>query len=291
MMKTAVEKEKALLEWAANLPYIGVLIRAANKSSKNSDKDMAAGITYYTFLSLFPLILGLAALGGFFLKSADVQLRVHDFLIQILPVSSDFVGRIIDSLIKVRGAAGVTSIVVLLWSGSKMVGALTRGINRALGLKRPFAMFLSSLRYFGLTLIIASVVFLMMALAPAVEILADLELEMLGERWNAILDVVAGRTASLLLTGTLITAVYWLAPYQRLPWRDLLPGILVATVMIEVGKQLFTLYMKSAAEYSAVYGSVSSIIVLLLWLYFSARTVLYGAELISVTSDDSRGAP
>jgi len=291
MMKTAVEKEKALLEWAANLPYIGVLIRAANKSSKNSDKDMAAGITYYTFLSLFPLILGMAALGGFFLKSADVQLRVHDFLIQILPVSSDFVGRIIDSLIKVRGAAGVTSIVVLLWSGSKMVGALTRGINRALGLKRPFAMFLSSLRYFGLTLIIASVVFLMMALAPAVEILADLELEMLGERWNAILDVVAGRTASLLLTGTLITAVYWLAPYQRLPWRDLLPGILVATVMIEVGKQLFTLYMKSAAEYSAVYGSVSSIIVLLLWLYFSARVVLYGAELISVTRDDSRGAP
>ena len=289
MMKTAVEKEKALLEWAANLPYIGVLIRAANKSSKNSDKDMAAGITYYTFLSLFPLILGLAALGGFFLKSADVQLRVHDFLIQILPVGSDFVGRIIDSLIKVRGAAGVTSIVVLLWSGSKMVGALTRGINRALGLKRPFAMFLSSLRYFGLTLIIASVVFLMMALAPAVEILADLELEMLGERWNAILDVVAGRTASLLLTGTLITAVYWLAPYQRLPWRDLLPGILVATVMIEVGKQLFTLYMKSAAEYSAVYGSVSSIIVLLLWLYFSARVVLYGAELISVSVESSRG--
>jgi membrane protein len=291
MMKTAVEKEMALLDWAANLPYIGVLIRAANKSSKNSDKDMAAGITYYTFLSLFPLILGMAALGGFFLKSADVQLRVHDLLVQILPVSSEFVARIIDSLIKVRGAAGVTSIVVLLWSGSKMVGALTRGINRALGLKRPFAMFLSSLRYFGLTLVIASVVFLMMALAPAVEILADLELEMLGERWNAILDVVAGRTAGLLLTGTLITAVYWLAPYQRLPWRTLLPGIIVATAMIEVGKQLFALYMKSATEYSAVYGSVSSIIVLLLWLYFSARVILYGAELISITNEPTQGEP
>ena len=59
--------------------------------------------------------------------------------------------------------------------------------------------------------------------------------------------------------------------------------------MIEVGKQLFTLYMKSAAEYSAVYGSVSSIIVLLLWLYFSARVVLYGAELISVSVESSRG--
>lgn len=288
MMKAVVEKEKAVLEWAANLRYVGVLIRAANKSSGNSDKDMAAGITYYTFLSLFPLILGLAALGGFFLKSADVQSRVHDLLVEILPVSSDFVARIIESLINVRGAAGITSIVVLLWSGSKMVGALTRGINRALGLQRPFAMFLSSLRYFGLTLIVAFIVFIMMALAPTVEVLAELELEVIGDRWNAILDVVAGRMAGLLLTGALITAVYWLAPYKRLAFHSLLPGIFVATAMIEVGKQVFALYIKFASDYSAVYGSVSSIIVLLLWLYFSARVLLYGAELISVTSEDSR---
>jgi membrane protein len=114
---------------------------------------------------------------------------------------------------------------------------------------------------------------------------------MLGERWNAVLNIVAGRTAGLLLTGTLITAVYWLAPYRRLPWRTLLPGIIVATAMIEVGKQLFALYMKSAAEYSAVYGSLSSIIVLLLWLYFSARVILYGAELISITNEPTPGEP
>jgi membrane protein len=286
-MKKFVNRELALLRRAQTLPYIGVLIRAANRSRENFDKDIAAGITYYTFLSLFPLILGLAALGGFFLKSAEVQLRVHEFIVQVFPVSTDFVARIFESLIESRGAAGVTSILVLLWSGNKMIGALTRGINRALGQKRPFAMLLTSLRYFGLTLILASLVFLSMALSPAIEILADLELEMIGDRWNQILDVVASRTVGLLLTGSLISAIYWLAPYTRLPWRSLLPGILVATVLIEIGKQLSATYMTSAAGYSAVYGSVSSIIVLLLWLYFAARVVLYGAELIKISSDNS----
>ena len=148
-------------------------------------------------------------------------------------------------------------------------------------------MLLTSLRYFGLTLILASLVFLSMALSPAIEILADLELEMIGDRWNQILDVVASRTVGLLLTGTLISAIYLLAPYKRLPWRSLLPGITVATVLIEIGKQLSATYMTSAAGYSAIYGSVSSIIVLLLWLYFAARVVLYGAELIKISSDNA----
>jgi membrane protein len=287
MMKKIVDREMAVLRWAQNLPYIGVLIRAANRSRVNFDKDIAAGMTYYTFLSLFPLILGLASIGGFFLKSAEVQLRVHEFIVQLFPVSTDFVAHIFESLIDSRGAAGVTSILVLLWSGNKMIGALTRGINRALGQKRPFAMVLTSLRYFGLTLIVACLVFLAMALSPAIEILADLELEILGDRWNRILDVIAGRTGGLLLTGSLISTVYWLAPYKRLPWRELVPGILVATVMIEIGKHLAAKYMTSAAGHSAVYGSLSSIIVLLLWLYFTARVVLYGAELIKITSDNS----
>ncbi len=288
MLKKAAEIEGALEEWAASLPYFGVLVRAAIKGQKHYDKDMAASVTYYTFLSLFPLLLGLAALGGYFLKSADLQSRVNDLLVEILPVSNDFVARNIESLINVRGAAGVTSIVVLLWSGSKMVSALNRGVNRALGLKRPFAMFLSSLRSFVLTLVVASLVFLTMAIAPLVEVLADLELDLIGERWNSVLDVIASRTAGLLLTGSLISAVYLLLPYERQPWRVLLPGMVLATVMIEAGKQLFAFYVVSSTNYSAVYGSVSSIIVLLLWLYFSARVLLYGAELIGVVRKSTK---
>jgi membrane protein len=110
-----------------------------------------------------------------------------------------------------------------------------------------------------------------------------LELELLGKQWNTVLDVIANRTVGLLATGLMVGAVYALIPYQKLPWRDLLPGLLVAAVLIDTGKSLFVWYMETAANYSAVYGSVSSIIVLLIWLYFSARVVLFGAEVINVS--------
>ena len=86
----------------------------------------------------------------------------------------------------------------------------------------------------------------------------------------------------MLVSGMLVGAVYTLLPYQRLLWRELLPGLLVSMFLIEVGKSLFVWYVETAANYSAVYGSVSSIIVLLIWLYFSARAVLFGAEVINV---------
>ena len=94
--------------------------------------------------------------------------------------------------------------------------------------------------------------------------------------------MIANRTVGLLVTGMLVGAVYTLMPYQRLLWRELIPGLLVSAFLIELGKSLFVWHVETAANYSAVYGSVSSIIVLLIWLYFSARVVLFGAEVISV---------
>jgi len=53
-------------------------------------------------------------------------------------------------------------------------------------------------------------------------------------------------------------------------------------LLIELGKELFVLYVGNVSRYDAVYGSLSSIIVLLIWLYFSARVILYGTEVIGV---------
>ncbi len=283
MLSPIIARVSALHDWAIEQPYVGILVRASDKGLENQGKDSAASIAYYTLLSLFPMILGLVSIGGFFLKSEVIQLRVNNLIVEMLPVSADFVTRNIESLVRIRGAAGITSVIVLMWSASKMVGAMSRAINRALGMRRNYAIYLSSLRYFALTLIVAVLILLTLAVAPAAELLSELELELLGKQWNTVLDVIANRTVGLLATGLMVGAVYALIPYQNLPWRDLLPGLLVAAVLIETGKSLFVWYMETAANYSAVYGSVSSIIVLLIWLYFSARVVLFGAEVISVS--------
>ena len=285
MLSPVIARLSALHDWAIERPYVGILVRASDKGLESQGKDTAASIAYYTLLSLFPLILGLVSIGGFFLKSEVIQLRVNELIVKVLPVSAEFVTQNIESLVRIRGAAGVTSVIVLMWSASKMVGALSRAINRALGMQRNFAIYLSSLRYLALTLVVAMLVLLTLAVAPAAELLSELELELLGKRWTTVLNVIANRTVGLLVTGMLVGAVYTLVPYQRLHWRELLPGLLVSVFLIELGKSMFVWYVETAANYSAVYGSVSSIIVLLIWLYFSARVVLFGAEVISVNRD------
>jgi membrane protein len=269
-------------EKASKLPVIGTLICAAQKSRKDLSKDMSASIAYFTFLSMFPLILGLFALSGFFLKSAEVEASLNNLLIQLLPASSEFITRNIDSLIRLRGTMGIASIIVLMWSASKMVGAFSRGINKALGFKRPYAVYMSSLRNFALTLAVSLLVFVTIALAPLVDVLDELQLAWVGSRWNAVIDLVTGHLASFAISATMISAVYLLLPFKRLRWKELAPGILVSACIIELGKKFFVVYVSNVSPYDAVYGSVSSIIVLLIWLYFSAYVILYGSEVIAV---------
>ncbi len=282
MSQSLSKAVKDIFEKSCRLPVVGILVQAGVKGHKDLAKDRSASIAYFTILSLFPLILGIVAISGFFLQSAEAQVRVNEFIVELFPVSADFVSRNIDSLVRIRGAAGLTSIIVLMWSGSKMVGALSRGINGALGLKRPYAFYLSKLRNFGLTVIVTLLIFVAMAVMPMVEIVDELELEFIGDPWNSYFSLIAGHTGGFAITSVLLGTIYILIPFERPYWKDLLPGILVAALLIELGKELFVLYVGNVSRYDAVYGSVSSIIVLLIWLYFSARVILYGTEVLGV---------
>lgn len=286
-MLAAIQQWLARLgDWALRQPYLGVLVRAADKSHADRSKDMAASIAYFTFLSLFPMVLGLVSLGGYVLSSEEIQLRVNRLIVEVLPVSAEFLTRITDSLVRIRSTAGLTSVLVLMWSASKMVGALSRAVNMALRQKRKYAIYLSSLRNFALTLVVAVLIVLTLVVSPLLEVLAELQLELIGERWNSVIQITAGRTAGLLVTVLLLGFVYGLVPHHRIAFASLLPGLLVAAALIEIGKNVFVWYIETAADYSAVYGSVSSIIVILIWLYFSARAVLYGAEVISINTGE-----
>jgi membrane protein len=263
-------------------PAIGALTRAALRSARNKDKDMAASIAYYAFLSLFPMILGLFAIAGQLVQARDAQERLTDFFVGLFPISSDSVARNIESLVQLRGPMGALSVILLLWSAKKMVSAIRRSINNALGFSRPFARYLGALRDFGLTLSITVIVFLTLAITPLIEVLGEFQFEFVGDDWNSFFRIVSSRITRLLASATLITAVYLLVPFKRLTLREIVPGVLLATFAIELGKELFSIYITQISPLQPVYGSVSTVIATLIWLYFSARVLLYGSELIAV---------
>lgn len=84
---------------------------------------LAAGIAYYAFFSMFPLILGLIAILGLFLEPLQVQQRLLDMTLQVFPASADLVAKNIQGVVVSRGRIGIISLVALLWSAMAVFSA------------------------------------------------------------------------------------------------------------------------------------------------------------------------
>ena len=263
---------------AYKAPVLGILVRAGLRGTNNHIKDMAASIAFFSFLSLFPLILGMIALASSVLKSEPLRKQVIEWITEFFPVGADFVTQNIESLVRLRGVAGLASILVLFWSGKKMVGAISRGINSTLEQDRDYAFYLSPLRNFGLVVAVSLLMFATTAISPMADLVSGLEPRFLGEHWRDLTDLVGGHMIGLASTGAMIGCTYFLIPYRRPGWGEIWPGLLTATLLVEVGKMAFVYYVDNISSMDALYGSISSIMALMLWLYYFSRVLLYGAE-------------
>ena len=266
-------------------PVVGVIVRALEKGNEDHAKDMAASIAYFTFFSLFPLLVGVIAGASLFLDRAEIESRLGRMLADDFPGSADFLRTNIEALIELRGAVGMASVVALLWSASKMFGALSRGMNLALGIPKGHPFYLSKLRYFGMTLVVSLLLFVGVGLSTILDVVTQLDFARFGLD-GAAFAWLGSHVASFVSILATVFLLYTLVPYERPRWREVLPASLVATVLFELGKSLFVLYVEKANSLQAVYGSLTSVIVLLLWLYFSSRVLLFGAELIAVRREE-----
>ena len=278
-------------EAACEAPVLGILVQAGMRGTKDQIKDMAASIAFFSFLSLFPLTLGMIALASSVLKSEQLRQQVIVWVGEFFPVGADFVTQNIESMVRLRGAAGLASVLVLFWSAKKMVGAISRGINNALEQQRSHAFYLSPLRDFGLVLAVSLLMFGTVAISPLADLVSGLELKLLEGYWGNLIDMIGGHMISVASTGAMIGCTYFLVPYHRPGWRELWPGLLTATLLIELGKKAFVYYVYNVSSMDALYGSISSIIVLMLWLYLFGRVLLYGAEVNFIYNNSRKQSP
>ena len=262
---------------ASNLRFIYLAVR---KGIKDNGKDHAAAIAFWAFFSIFPLLLGLFSAAGYFLESEDAQARLMDLVTQSLPGSANFVRGNLEGVVRVRGTLGVVGILGLLWSASAGFGAITRAINQTLEAKRTQTGLLSTLRYFLMTVVVSVFLLLSVGVTAALEVPANRDLNVIRR-----MGIEPGtiESATVWFTGfafafVMFALVYKVAPYVETQWRQVVPGALLGAAVFELGKRAFLLYLSRMADFEAVYGSLSSIIVLLLWLYFEALVLLLGAE-------------
>jgi len=257
----------------ARIPAVQLVVRTGSELGADDASHMAAGIAYYGFLSLFPLILGLIAIFGLFLPSETVQQEVLGFFEQNLPGAIDVLERNIENIIRYRGAIGGVSLVLLFWTASAMFGAISRAINRAWDARddRPFVV--RKARDLAMALGTGVLFLVSLGATSLFSILRTTDLPQAG-----LAADVSARVFAFLLSAAIFLILYKLVPTTRTYWRYVWPGALLAAVLFELAKTLFVVYLDRIADYESVYGSVSSVIILLLWIFISAFIVILGAE-------------
>ncbi len=108
-----------------------ILETAIRTFTEKQAAQASAGLAYYTFFSIFPLILVFVAGGSYFLDSHQVFNTVTQFIQQALPISRQVINENLEEILEERGTAGIISLLILLWSASGMFTNLAYNINLA----------------------------------------------------------------------------------------------------------------------------------------------------------------
>jgi membrane protein len=245
--------------------------------------DVAAALTYYGVLAIFPTLLVLVSTLGLIGESATNP--VLDNITDIAPgPAGEILTNAIEEISAGRGAAGlalVLGLVGALWSGSGYIGAFTRASNRVYEVRegRPFWK-LRPLQM-GITVVL---VLLLIASGIAVVVSGPLAREIgdvIGAGDTAILvwDLAKWPVVALIVI-TICAILYYAAPNVRQPrFRWITPGTVLALVLWILVSLGFAFYVSNFSSYNATYGSLAGVIIFLVWLWLSNCALLLGAVL------------
>jgi membrane protein len=251
--------------------------------NKDQCPDLAAALTYYAVLSLFPAILALVSLIGIF---GDPQ-KTTDALLQIVRgfAPAETVNTVSGTVSELANApaAGLTLVLGLataLWSASGYVGAFGRAMNRVYEVDegRPFVklrgtMLVVTLLSVVIIAILAGMLVLSGPVAEAVGGLIGLSGVFLTI-WN-----IAKWPVMVALIIVIIAVLYYATPNVKQPkfkWMSLGSGIaLFVFLLASLG---FGFYVGNFGNYNKTYGALGGVIVMLLWLWILNMSLLFGAE-------------
>lgn len=270
----------------ASPSYVGAVKRAFSEFRRHEMNDVAAALTYYAMMSLFPMVVLATSLFSLIGDEATVG-RAVDYLARqgADQATQDAIRAVMDKIVSASGgavsAALVVSVAIALNGASSAFGAAGRALNRVFRTDEDRGFVGRKLTDLGMTL---AIVVLLLVIMAALFLGGGFAEDLLGA-------IGLGSTASLIwslarwpiaLGGMLMAyaLIYTYAPDvedRRLRW--ITPGAVTGVAIWIIASIGFGIYIKNFSSYGAAYGAAGAVIVLLLWLWLSSCAFLFGAEL------------
>ncbi|MGV8840286.1 MAG: YihY/virulence factor BrkB family protein [Bauldia sp.] len=247
---------------------------------------LAAALAYYTAFSIAPLLFLVVAVAGLVFADADTVVATQ--LAQFIGAdAAAFLTRTAERSGPSGGVvATVIGVVVLVFGAAGVFGQLQDALDTIWEVRpkagQGFFSFIRQ-RFFSFALVGGAAFLLLVslivstAISAAINYLGD-AVPGAGYLWQALAFVVGA-----LVTGVVFAVIFKVVPDVVIRWRDVWFGAAVTGVLFAVGQILLGLYLGMQATNSA-YGAAGSLIVLLLWVYYTSQILFFGAEITQVTA-------
>jgi membrane protein len=269
-----------------------VLKRAVAGWSSHRSGRLGAALAYYSVFSMGPLLLVVVAVAGLFFGRDAVSGSLTDEFRSLLGPSgaAALEAMLAGAAVEQSGhIAAIVGGVLLLVAAVGVVAQLKDAMNTIWNVPdesngglfwyiRNYAMSFAGILALGFLL--------------TVSLIVSAGLAALSE-WTGSGEAIAWQglnlVASLAIISTLFAMLFKWFPDADVAWRDVWPGAVLTAVLFDVGKQLIGWYV-GTQSFESTYGAAASIVVLLVWVYYSAQIVLFGAEVTRSVAEVRRGA-
>jgi membrane protein len=263
------------------LTWTELFKRTAREVVADNCLGLAAQLAYYFFLALFPALLFLTAILSFIPVTGLLE-AITGTLSRVAP--GEVLSIIQDQVLKIahekNGGLLTLGMIGTIWSTSSGLDAIIGTLNQAYGIKEGRPWWKVKALALGLTLGLAGFIVISFALILVGPTLAE-KVAMwahLGPAFTWTWKILQWPVVFGLVTLAMTTIYCW-APDAEQEWTWITPGSVLATVLWLLVSLGFKFYVGHFASYNATYGAIGGVIVLMLWFYVSALSVLIGAEL------------
>jgi membrane protein len=255
--------------------------------------SLAAALAYYTIFSLCPLLIICISVGGFFLEKEMVEGQVFDQI-------RSFVGEAgveqIKTMVALANRApkdwahGTLSVVILLFGASGFFGQLQTSMNSIWHVKPPsqrgfLKLIKDRLLSLALVLSVAFILLGSLTLSTALTVINQYFSDFYFG--STILRVTLDFLASVITTTILFALIFKVLPDVDLQWKDVGLGAFLTAILFALGKILLSYYL-TKANIGNTFGAAGALIIILVWVFYSAQILFLGAEFTKLNAKQQR---
>jgi len=256
---------------------------------EHNDSNMGAALAFYTMFAIAPILLIATAVTGYVF---GLQIAENQVLEQLSALIGDTGAKAIRDLLlsahysDKKGFAAAVGIITLLIGATSVFGELQYTLDRIWNTPPEKAVvWWQFVRKRVLSIgLVLGVGFLLLVSLVASAALTAVEnfFDTFMTQWAVILPII-DLTLSFTMTTLLFAMIYKYIPRERLAWSDVWIGAAVTALLFTIGKFLIGIYL-GKSSFNSAYGATGSLVVLLLWIYYSAQIFLLGAEFTRVVT-------